>query len=140
MKHDPKSSCQSTPDARQRPERRARVERRQRSAEESGYTGPERRRASVDRRSGLERRRGAGIRRSEDRRAAEEGEMNAEQFEFIMAIETYKKANKRMYPTWTEILEVIVQLGYRKVQPRAIKLENCPEAPIAQVTPTHKVA
>ena len=31
--------------------------------------------------------------------------MTAEQFEFVMAIQTYKKVNKRMYPTWTEILE-----------------------------------
>ena len=59
--------------------------------------------------------------------------MNGEQFEFIMAIEAYKKANKRMYPTWTEILEVLHQLGYRKVQPREIQLDNVPEPPLAKV-------
>jgi hypothetical protein len=53
--------------------------------------------------------------------------MNAEQFEFIMAIETYKKVNKRMFPTWTEVLEVIHQLGYRKVEHRNIHLEDVPE-------------
>ena len=53
--------------------------------------------------------------------------MTNEQFEFCMAIETYKKVNKKMYPTWTEVLEVIRHLGYRKVQARDIKLENCPE-------------
>ena len=53
--------------------------------------------------------------------------MTNEQFEFCMAIETYKKVNKRMYPTWTEILEVVHQLGYRKVLPRDIKLNNVPE-------------
>ncbi|HEY4364942.1 MAG TPA: hypothetical protein VGN17_28520 [Bryobacteraceae bacterium] len=77
--------------------------------------------------TGLERRRGAGIRRADDRRQAEEGEMTAEQFEFVMAVETYKKINKRMFPTWTEVLEVITQLGYRKVESREIQLENCPE-------------
>ena len=110
-------------------DRRAGLDRRQQTREESGYTGPERRVAKVERRidSGLERRRGPGRRRSDDRKAAEEGEMTNEQFEFCMAIETYKKVNKKMYPTWTEVLEVIRHLGYRKVQARDIKLENCPE-------------
>jgi len=106
-------------------DRRAGLDRRQKSRQESGYTGPERRVA--ERRTGLERRRGAGIRRPEDRKAAEEGEMTAEQFEFVMAIETYKKVNKKMFPTWTEVLEVIQQLGYRKVRERAIKLDSVPE-------------
>jgi hypothetical protein len=109
-------------------DRRTGVDRRQQTREESGYTGPERRVAQRERRdSGLERRRGPGRRRSDDRKAAEEGEMTNEQFEFCMAIETYKKVNKKMYPTWTEVLEVIRHLGYRKVQVRDIKLENCPE-------------
>lgn len=114
-------------------DRRSCSDRRQKTAEESGYTGHERRRAAVDRRTGLERRRGPGHRLPEERRCAEEGEMNGEQFEFIMAIEAYKKANKRMYPTWTEILEVLHQLGYRKVQPREIQLDNVPEPPLAKV-------
>jgi hypothetical protein len=102
--------------------------------EQSGYTGPERR-SGIERRkeTGLERRRGPGRRRSDDRRAAEEGEMTAEQFEFCMAIEAYKKINKRMYPTWTEVLEVVRQLGYRKVLARDIKLENVPEPTLTKV-------
>jgi hypothetical protein len=117
------------PDRRQNVvDRRMGIDRRQKTREESGYTGPERR-SGIDRRAatGLERRRGPGRRRSDDRKAAEEGEMTAEQFEFCMAIQTYKKVNKKMYPTWTEVLEVIRQLGYRKVMPRDIKLENVPE-------------
>ena len=69
----------------------------------------------VDRRAGMDRRRGPGHRRSEDRRAAEEGEMNEEQFAFLMAIDEYKRANQRPFPTWTEVLEVIKAMGYRKV-------------------------
>lgn len=117
------------PDRRQsRVDRRSGADRRQASAEESGYTGPERR-AGVDRRdaTGLERRRGPGRRRSDFRKSAEEGEMTGEQFEFVMAIEMYKKVNKRLYPTWTEVLEVLHQIGYRKVLPREIRLENVPE-------------
>ena len=53
--------------------------------------------------------------------------MTGEQFEFVMAIETYKKVNKRLYPTWTEVLEVIRQLGYRKVLHRDVDLPNVPE-------------
>src|SRR5688500_2725277 len=117
---------QPGPDRRQSVvDRRVGMDRRQTTAEQSDYGGPDRR-SGAERRdaTGLERRRGPGRRRSDDRKAAEEGEMTAEQFEFVMAIEAYKKVNKRLYPTWTEILEVVNQLGYRKVEHRTIKLEN----------------
>ena len=73
------------------------------------------RRDVVDRRMGLDRRRGPGRRRTEERRSAEEGEMTDEQFDFIMAINEYKRANKRPFPSWTEVLDIIRALGYRKV-------------------------
>jgi len=73
------------------------------------------RRDVVDRRGGLDRRRGPGRRRSDERRSAEEGEMTDDQFEFLMAINEYKRVNKRPFPTWTEVLDVITALGYRKV-------------------------
>jgi hypothetical protein len=123
------------PDRRQSVvDRRSGIDRRVQSREASGYTGPERR-AGVDRRSstGLERRRGPGRRRTDDRKAAEEGEMTVEQFEFVMAIETYKKVNKKMFPTWTEVLEVITQLGYQKVKSRTIRMDNVPEPGLSKV-------
>jgi len=47
--------------------------------------------------------------------------MSDEQFEFIMAIDEYKRANSRPFPTWTEVLEVIKALGYRRVaEPQAL--------------------
>ena len=82
------------------------------------------RRAGVDRRSGLERRRGPGRRRSDSRRSAEEGEMSSEQFDFVLAIDEYKRINNRPFPTWTEVLEVIKYLGYRKVAPRGEHLDR----------------
>ncbi len=114
-------------------DRRVGLDRRDVSADDAGYDGPDRR-AAEDRRedSGLERRRGPGRRRPDDRRSAEEGEMSAEQFEFVMAIQTYKKVNKRMYPTWTEVLEVITQLGYRKVEHRNIKMDSVPEPELSK--------
>ena len=77
--------------------------------------GADRRESPVDRRAGLERRRGPGRRRSDSRRSAEEGELNSEQFEFVMAMDEYKRVNKKPFPSWTEVLEVIKYLGYRKV-------------------------
>jgi hypothetical protein len=69
----------------------------------------------VDRRLGLDRKRGPGKRLSDDRKSAEEGQMSDEQFEFLMAIDEYKRKNTRPFPTWTEVLEIIKALGYRKV-------------------------
>ena len=79
--------------------------------------GVERRENVLDVRTpgtGLERRRGVGRRRSDFIKAAEEGEMTPEQFLFIKAIDAYKRVNQRPFPTWTEVLEVIRKLGYRK--------------------------
>ncbi len=78
-------------------------------------SGKDRRCSVVDRRLGLDRRRGPGRRRSDDRKSAEEGNMTDEQFEFLMAIDEYKRKNDRPFPTWTEVLEVIKAIGYRKV-------------------------
>ena len=78
-------------------------------------SGSDRRQSVVDRRLGLDRHRGPGRRRSDDRKAAEEGQMTDEQFEFLLAIDEYKRKNARPFPTWTEVLEVIKALGYRKV-------------------------
>src|SRR5208282_4281147 len=113
-------------------DRRSGLDRRICLREDSHHTGPERRVAERRKDTGLERRRGPGRRRSDDRRAAEEGEMTSLQFEFVMAIETYKKVNKRLYPTWTEVLEVLQQLGYRKVSHRTVDLPNVPEPDLSE--------
>jgi hypothetical protein len=34
--------------------------------------------------------------------------------EFLAAVERYRSANQRPFPTWSEILEVAQALGYRK--------------------------
>ena len=81
-----------------------------------------RRNDTVDRRLGLDRRRGPGKRRSDERKAAEEGQMTDEQFEFIRAIDEYKKLNNKPFPTWTEVLEIMKALGYRQVaEPCSLK-------------------
>ena len=113
-------------------DRRLGIDRRQADADPADLA-IDRRLADRRGNTGLERRRGPGRRRTDDRRSAEEGEMTVEQFEFCMAVETYKKVNRRLFPTWTEVLEVIHQLGYRKVCKRNIKLENCPEPTIMKI-------
>jgi len=90
---------------------------------EQRYTGPDRRKNVMDTRaSGLERRRGPGRRLTDFVKAAEEGEMNAEQFLFLRAIETFKAANHKHYPNWTDVLEVVRLLGYRKTAESELNL------------------
>lgn len=102
-------------------------------------SGADRRQTVVDRRTvpgtGLERRRGPGRRRSDFMKSAEEGQMSHEQFLFVMAIDAYKRVNQKPFPTWTEVLEVIRKLGYRKTCASTLSLPNCedwteaPDAP-----------
>ena len=109
---------------------------------QDAYAGPERRESVVDRRTtrgggstGLERRRGPGRRRSDFIKSAEEGEMTSEQFLFITAIDAYKRVNQKPFPTWTEVLEVMRKLGYRKTCKMSLDLPNAedwtesPDAP-----------
>ena len=100
-------------------ERRVKVDRR--TNIDDSYEGLARRQSVVDRRVGMDRRRGPGIRRSPERKAAEEGEMTDEQFDFLLTIDRYKRENKKPVPTWTEVLDVIKAMGYRKVaEPQSI--------------------
>lgn len=84
--------------------------------------GKNRRGNVVDRRLGLDRRRGPGRRLTDDRKSAEEGQMSEEQFTFLQAINEYKQKNTRPFPTWTEVLDVVKALGYRKVaEPQSLE-------------------
>lgn len=101
--------------------------------------GPDRRHNVVDQRllpTGLERRRGVGRRRSDFVRAAEEGEMTNEQFLFVAAIAAFKRVNDKPYPTWTEVLEVLRKLGYRKTCPSQLNLPNAEDWTEAPDSPT----
>jgi hypothetical protein len=126
----------AAPDESRTPERRSGTDRRVNLTDRRKYnlggnpydpnftdrrSGRDRRQSVVDRRLGLDRQRGPGRRRSDERKSAEEGQMSDEQFEFIMAIDEYKRANARPFPTWTEVLEIIKALGYRRVaEPQAL--------------------
>jgi hypothetical protein len=38
-----------------------------------------------------------------------------EEIAFMKAMDQYKRDNRRPFPTWSEVLEVLAALGYRKV-------------------------
>ena len=102
-------------------DRRLGLDRRNLKDPRTGET-PASAKPSKDALTGLERRRGRGHRLSDFTKSAEEGEMNTEQFLFLMAIDAFKKSNDRMFPTWTDVLEVIRLLGYRKTMPSELNL------------------
>ena len=98
------------------------AEREQRKQERDRRQNVVDQRSGLDRRdadqtpstTNLERRRGPGRRRTDFMRAADEGEMTQEQFMFLMAIDAFKRVNGLTFPTWTDVLEIIRKLGYRK--------------------------
>ena len=70
----------------------------------------------------LERRRGPGRRLTDFVKTAEEGEMNREQYLFLLAIDAFKRVNHKTFPSWTDVLEIIRKLGYRKTMPSELNL------------------
>src|SRR6478672_7721870 len=48
-----------------------------------------------------------------------EREYNDEEIQFMQALEAYKRANGRMFPTCSEILEVVRGLGYVLLTPNS---------------------
>jgi hypothetical protein len=95
---------------RRRNGRRNGNERRQSLTAASGatpaYSGPEQRQG--DRRNKVERR------RQIDPTTCER-DYTEEQVEFMKAMDLYKRRSGRQFPTWSEVLEVLQNLGYRKV-------------------------
>ena len=46
--------------------------------------------------------------------ANDDVEIDPEALEFIAALEKYKKIHGRPFPSWSEVLHVLRQLGYRR--------------------------
>ena len=46
--------------------------------------------------------------------ATKPDEMPPEVLEFITAIDDYKRLNRRPFPNWSEVLEVLKGLGYQR--------------------------
>ncbi len=45
-----------------------------------------------------------------------EKDYSDEEIVFMKAMDLYKRSNRRPFPTWSEVLEVLHALGYRKVE------------------------
>jgi hypothetical protein len=93
---------------RRRTGRRAELERRRTSSSKAlGDQRPVEQR-QADRRNRVERR------RQIDPTTCER-DYTPDQVDFMKAMDLYKRRSGRQFPTWSEVLEVIEHLGYRKV-------------------------
>lgn len=79
---------------------------------------PERRAASGDALYAGEERRATPRRKVERRRLIDpttcERDYSGDEVEFMKAMDEYKRKSGRMFPTWSEVLEVVRSLGYVK--------------------------
>lgn len=96
-------AAQLTVDRRGRNRRKSETDRRQ--APSAEYQGAERR---VGERRKVERR------RQIDPTTCER-DYQPEEIEFMKAMDDYKRRSGRQFPTWSEVLEVIRCIGYRKI-------------------------
>src|SRR5271154_4835075 len=80
---------------------------------------------AVERRTGSERRNLGERRRQVDPTTCEK-DYNDEEIVFMKAMDQYKRANRRPFPTWSEVLEVLRALGYRKTE-AATALPGAPQ-------------
>jgi hypothetical protein len=69
---------------------------------------------AIERRSGKDRRQLGERRRQIDPTTCER-DYSDEEIAFMKAMDQYKRDNRRPFPTWSEVLEVLRALGYRKV-------------------------
>src|SRR6478736_8184376 len=68
---------------------------------------------AIERRSGKDRRDQGERRRQIDPTTCER-DYSDEEILFMKAMDQYKRENRRPFPTWSEVLEVLRALGYRK--------------------------
>ena len=50
---------------------------------------------------------------------ASDADFQQAELEFVQAMQQYKEQSGRMFPTWSEVLEVLTNLGYQKVAHQA---------------------
>jgi hypothetical protein len=68
-----------------------------------------------ERRTGSSRREVRGERRHGIDPTTCERDYTSDEVQFMKAMDQYKRNNRRQFPTWSEVLEVMHALGYRKV-------------------------
>ncbi len=70
-------------------------------------------RASMQARRAANARKVSGRRRNIDPTTSER-DYSREEIEFMSAMQEYKRRSGRMFPTWSEVLEVLHDLGYER--------------------------
>ena len=85
---------------------------------------------AVERRTGKDRRNQGERRRQVDPTTCEK-DYSDEEIIFMKAMDQYKRANRRPFPTWSEVLEVLRSLGYRKTE-EATALPGHPVVPAVE--------
>lgn len=95
-------------------DRRSQEQRRQ-DRRTSGERRTKAKSVAKERRTGKDRRRKGpeGERRKVERRI-NEYRLKPRVLEFINAVNHFKSVNQKPFPTWSEIYEIFVSLGYRK--------------------------
>jgi hypothetical protein len=73
----------------------------------------------IDKKASDKARRAAAARNRSGRRrfvdpATCERDYSGAEMEFLRAIQEYKRTSGRLFPTWSEVLEVVRSLGYQK--------------------------
>ena len=81
----------------------------------------------------LERRTKVNRRRQIDPTTCER-EYTDDELQFMQAMETYKRTSGRMFPTCSEVLEVLRGLGYSKAPAAAVANGNPPAQKVAEMT------
>src|SRR5438128_1120388 len=69
---------------------------------------------ALERRGSKDRREERGERRRQIDPTTCERDYTNDEIEFMKAMDQYKRENRRPFPTWSEVLEVMRALGYRK--------------------------
>jgi hypothetical protein len=54
--------------------------------------------------------------KSQERNWRKEDRENLDTLEFIQAIDRYRRRTQKAFPTWSEVLDILKSLGYRKIQ------------------------
>jgi hypothetical protein len=83
--------------------------------------------AWTNRRASEQATRAANARQKSGRRrfvdpTTSEREYTKAEVEFMLAMKEYKQSSGRMFPTWSEVLEVVGSLGYQKFSDRGVAL------------------
>jgi hypothetical protein len=66
--------------------------------------------------------------------------LSSEELQFIKAIEKYKTENQKHFLSWTEVLKIVKDLGYKRVSRKHATPPNLKEVKEASKAPAREAA